>query len=72
MAVMTLLFYFLKVIYFRFVETIFKMKLNSLVTKYKDILTFNFAYIIYHTATLKIHNYIATEPLLQSPRYMLM
>ena len=29
------------------VETVFKLKLNTIVTKYSDILIFNFAYIIY-------------------------
>ena len=34
---------------YRFVEIIFKMKTNKLVTKYMDILTYNFA----HTINLK-------------------
>ena len=40
---------FIFIIMLRFVETIFKRKLNTLVTKYTDILIFDFAhtYIIY-------------------------
>ena len=36
-------------LFYRFVETIFKMKLNTLVTKYKDI--FNFQLCTYHVSS---------------------
>ena len=53
-------FYFLMVncfrihlLIYRFVETIFKLKPNTLIIKYTDTLTFNFANIIYPQRYIK-------------------